>query len=314
MTAGLIALGVVALLALVALGNSVQIVPQAQAAVIERWGRYLRTLDAGLHTIVPFIDRRRRLVDLREQVVAFPPQPVITVDNVTISIDTVFYLTVIDPVRATYGVANLLDAIEQLTITTLRNVIGALSLDQVLTSRDHINADLREVLDEATERWGIRVNRIELKSIDPPASIQQAMEKQMRAERDKRAAILTAEGEKQAAILTAEGDRQARILRAEAEQQSEVLNAEGDRQAKVLRADGDAEAIRRVFEAIHEGRATPEVLAYAYLQVLPEVADGQATKLLMVPSDALAGIAAATALGAGLQMGNGAAAGGQAAS
>jgi regulator of protease activity HflC (stomatin/prohibitin superfamily) len=314
MTGGLIALGVVALLALVALSASVQIIPQAHAAIIERWGRYLRTLDAGLDTIAPFIDRRRHLVDLREQVVAFPPQPVITVDNVTISLDTVFYFSVVDPVRATYGVNNLLDAVEQLTITTLRNVIGALSLDQVLTSRDHINADLREVLDEATERWGIRVNRIELKSIDPPTSIQQAMEKQMRAERDKRAAILNAEGEKQSAILTAEGDRQARILRAEAEQQAEVLTAEGDRQAKVLRADGDAEAIRRVFEAIHEGRATPEVLAYAYLQVLPEVADGQSTKLLMVPSDALSGVAAATALGAGLQMGNGAAVGGPPAS
>jgi regulator of protease activity HflC (stomatin/prohibitin superfamily) len=203
----------------------------------------------------------------------------------------------------------MLEAVEQLTITTLRNVIGALSLDQVLTSRDHINADLREVLDEATERWGMRVNRIELKSIDPPQSIQQAMEKQMRAERDKRAAILTAEGEKQSAILTAEGERQARILRAEAEQQSEVLEADGDRQAKVLRAEGDAEAIRRVFGAIHEGRATPEVLAYAYLQVLPDIADGQSTKLIMVPSDALSAIASAAALGTGLHMGNGVAPG-----
>jgi regulator of protease activity HflC (stomatin/prohibitin superfamily) len=306
MTASLIVVGIAALVVLVTLARAVQIIPQAHAAVIERFGRYIRTLDAGLHTIVPFVDRRRRLVDLREQVIAFPPQPVITVDNVTMSIDTVFYFSVIDPVRATYGVANLLDAIEQLTITTLRNVIGALSLDQVLTSRDHINADLREVLDEATARWGIRVTRTELKSIDPPASIQQAMEKQMRAERDKRAAILNAEGEKQAAILTAEGARQARILRAEAEQQAEVLIADGDRRAKVLRADGDAEAILRVFQAIHEGRATPEVLAYAYLQVLPEVADGQSTKLLMIPSDALSSIAAAAALGAGLQIGNGA--------
>ena len=198
-----------ALVVLIALARTVRIVSQANAGIVERLGRYHRTLDPGLHFLFPFIDQLRPLVDLREQVVAFPPQPVITQDNVTISIDTVFYFTVTDPFRATYEVAQLLTAIEQLTVTTLRNVIGSLSLEETLTSRDKINADLRIVLDEATERWGLRVNRIELKSIDPPGSIQEAMEKQMRAERDKRAAILTAEGFKQSQILTAEGEKQA---------------------------------------------------------------------------------------------------------
>ena len=194
---------------------------------------------------MPFLDRLKRpLVDLREQVVTFPPQPVITQDNVTISIDTVFYFTITDPFRATYEVANLLLAVEQLTVTTLRNVIGSLSLEEALTSRDKINADLRIVLDEATERWGIRVNRIELKSIDPPASIQEAMEKQMRAERDKRAAILEAEGAKQSQILTAEGDRQAQILSAEADQKAQS-SCRGRAEAKILRAQGEAEATRR---------------------------------------------------------------------
>src|SRR3954469_20001641 len=199
----------VGLLVLIALARTVRIVPQASTGIVERLGRYQRTLDPGLHFLMPFIDHLRPLVDMREQVVAFPPQPVITQDNVTISIDTVFYFTVTDAFKATYEVAALLFAIEQLTVTTLRNVIGSLSLEDTLTSRDKINADLRIVMDEATERWGVRVNRIELKSIDPPASIQEAMEKQMRAERAKRAAILQAEGEKQSAVLSAEGQRQA---------------------------------------------------------------------------------------------------------
>src|SRR6187455_1152076 len=215
----------IGLIVLIALVRTVRIVPQASTGIVERLGRYHRTLDPGLHFLVPFIDRLRPLVDMREQVVAFPPQPVITQDNVTISIDTVFYFTVTDAFKATYEVAALLFAIEQLTVTTLRNVIGSLSLEEALTSRDKINADLRIVLDEATERWGLRVNRIELKSIDPPASIQEAMEKQMRAEREKRAAILSAEGEKQSAILTAEGQRQSVILRAEADQKSQILRA-----------------------------------------------------------------------------------------
>jgi regulator of protease activity HflC (stomatin/prohibitin superfamily) len=280
------------LIVLVALVRAVRIVSQATAAVVERLGRYNRTLDPGLHFLVPFIDRVRELVDLREQVVAFPPQPVITQDNVTISIDTVFYFTVTDPFRATYEVANLLTAIEQLTVTTLRNVIGSLSLEETLTSRDKINADLRIVLDEATERWGLRVNRIELKSIDPPSSIQEAMEKQMRAERDRRATILTAEGIKQSEILTAEGEKQAAILR-----------AEGQRQSLILTAQGEAEATRQVFSAIHEGDPTPDLLTYQYIQALPQVADGQGMTLMLVPSDSMAAMGAMAALGGGFQAG-----------
>ena len=289
----LIVAGVIVLLVVVVLGLAVRIVPQARAGIVERLGRYSRTLEPGLHFILPFVERvRRPLVDLREQVVTFQPQPVITQDNVTISIDTVFYFTITDPFRSTYEVANLLLAVEQLTITTLRNVIGSLSLEETLTSRDKINSDLRIVLDEATERWGIRVNRIELKSVDPPATIQEAMEKQMRAERDKRAAILTAEGLKQAQILQAEGARQAAIL-----------NAEGDREAKIVRAQGDAEATRLTFEAIHQGRPSPELLSYQYIQALPKVADGEGMTLMLIPSDAIGAMGAVTALGAGFQSG-----------
>jgi regulator of protease activity HflC (stomatin/prohibitin superfamily) len=278
---------------------SVKIVPQAHAAIIERFGRYQRTLDAGFHTIVPFVDRRRRLVDLREQVVEFPPRPVITEDNVTISIDIVFYYSVTDPFRATYEIAQMLEAIEQLAVTTLRNQVGSLTLEEVLTSRERVNAELRTAMDDATERWGIRVNRVELKSIDPPTSIQQAMEKQMRAERDRRAVILAAEGEKQSAILVAEGEARARILEAEAEQRAAALEADGQRQAKVLLASGDADAIRAVFSAVAESRPTPEVLAYMYMQVLPEVASGPATTLIL-PSDALGGAGTGATLGAAL--------------
>jgi regulator of protease activity HflC (stomatin/prohibitin superfamily) len=302
-SAGLIAGAVLVLLILIVVARSVRIIPQARVGVVERLGRYSKALDPGLHVLVPFVERLKGLVDMREQVVPFPPAPVITQDNVTISIDTVFYYQVTDPYRATYEVANLLQAIEQLTVTTLRNVIGSLSLEETLTSRDKINADLRVVLDEATERWGIRVNRIELKSIDPPASIQEAMEKQMRAERAKRAAVLQAEGEKQSAILTAEGQRQSQILRAEAEKQASILAAEGDRQATVLRAQGDAEAVRTVFAAIHEGNPSPDLLAYKYLDTLPSIANGQATKLLMVPSDAVQALGAAAALGSAFQAG-----------
>jgi len=291
--APLIVAGVLLLFVLIVLTRAVRIVPQARAGIVERLGRYNRTLEPGLHFLIPFLDKLRRpLVDMREQVVTFPPQPVITEDNVTIHIDTVFYFTITDPFRSTYEVANLLLAVEQLTITTLRNVIGSLSLEETLTSRDKINSDLRIVLDEATERWGIRVNRIELKSVDPPATIQEAMEKQMRAERDKRAAILNAEGHKQAEILRAEGDRQAAIL-----------SAEGDREAKILRAQGEAEATRAVFKAIHDGNPTPDLLTYQYLQALPQVADGAGMTLMMVPSDALPAMGAVSALGAGFQAG-----------
>ena len=289
----LIVAAVVLLFVVVVLTRAVRIIPQARAGIVERLGRYHKTLDPGLHFLIPFLDKLRRpLVDMREQVVTFQPQPVITQDNVTISIDTVFYFTITDPFRSTYEVANLLLAVEQLTITTLRNVIGSLTLEEALTSRDKINSDLRIVLDEATERWGIRVNRIELKSIDPPITIQEAMEKQMRAERDKRAAILNAEGQKQAQILTAEGQRQ-----------GQILEAEGDKQAKVLRAAGEAEAIRAIFQAIHDGNPTPDLLTYQYLQALPQVADGAGTTLMMVPSDAVPAMGAAATLGAGFQAG-----------
>jgi regulator of protease activity HflC (stomatin/prohibitin superfamily) len=291
--AALIVAAVLLLFVVLVIVRAVRIVPQAQTGIVERLGRYNRTLEPGLHFMIPFFDKLRRpLVDMREQVVTFQPQPVITQDNVTISIDTVFYFTITDPFRSTYEVANLLVAVEQLTITTLRNVIGSLSLEEALTSRDKINSDLRIVLDEATERWGIRVNRIELKSIDPPATIQEAMEKQMRAERDKRAAILQAEGAKQSAILRAEGEREANIL-----------SAEGEKQGKVLRAQGEAEATRTTFQAIHDGNPTPELLAYEYLKALPKLADGQGMTLMMVPSDAMPAMGAVSALGAGLQAG-----------
>ena len=249
-----------------------RIVPQASAGIVERLGRYQRTLDPGLHFLVPFVDRLRPLVDMREQVVAFPPQPVITQDNVTISIDTVFYFTVTDAFRATYEVATLLFAIEQLTVTTLRNVIGSLSLEEVLTSRDKINADLRIVLDEATERWGLRVNRIELKSIDPPASIQEAMEKQMRAERERRAVIINAEGVKQAQITTAEGEKQAAILTAEGAQAGDDPHGRG-RQAvrdppRPGRGRGDASGVPG------DSRRQP-VARPAQLPVHPEPAAGR---------------------------------------
>src|SRR5215213_1984854 len=239
--AALITLLVIAFVVLLILARTVRIVPQARAGVVERLGRFQRTLDPGLSILVPFVDRLRPLIDLREQVVSFPPQPVITEDNLTVNIDSVIYYQVTDPKSATYEIADYIQAIEQLTVTTLRNVIGGMSLEDTLTSRDNINAELRTVLDEATGKWGIRANRVELKSIDPPGTIQEAMEKQMRAERDRRATILTAEGVKQSQILTAEGEQQAAVLR-----------ATGERQAAILRAEGESKAIETVFQAIHE--------------------------------------------------------------
>ena len=307
--ASLIVAAVVLLFVVLVLTRAVRIVPQARAGLIERLGRFNRTLDPGLHFLIPFVDRLRRpLVDLREQVVTFPPQPVITKDNVTISIDTVFYFTITDPFRSEYEVANLLLAVEQLTITTLRNVIGSLSLEEALTSRDKINADLRIVLDEATERWGIRVNRIELKSIDPPSSIQEAMEKQMRAERDRRAVILTAEGEKQSQILTAEGHRQSQILTAEGDRQGAVLRADGEREAKILIAKGQAEATRETFKAIHDGRPTADLLTYQYIEALPKLADGQGVTLMLIPAEAIGAMGTLAALGGALRAGGDAAA------
>jgi regulator of protease activity HflC (stomatin/prohibitin superfamily) len=223
---------------------------------------------------VPFIDRIRDMMDLREQVVSFDPQPVITEDNLVVSIDTVLYFQVTDPKAATYEIANYIQGIEQLTVTTLRNVIGGLAREKTLTSRDEINNQLRGVLDEATGKWGIRVNRVEIKAIDPPASIKDSMEKQMRADRDKRAAILTAEGVKQSQILTAEGEKQ-----------SAILKAEGARQSMILNAEGQAQAIDTVFKAIHEGDADPKLLAYQYLQMLPQIAQGEANKMWIIPSE-----------------------------
>src|SRR5437870_3232466 len=274
MTAGLIVLLVVAGLVLLTLARTIRIVPQARAGVVERLGRYSRTLTPGLSIVVPFVDRVRGLMDLREQVVSFEPQPVITEDNLVVSIDTVIYFQVTDAKAATYEIANYIQGIEQLTVTTLRNVIGGMALEKTLTSRDEINNQLRGVLDEATGKWGIRVNRVELKAIDPPSSIKETMEKQMRADREKRAAILTAEGVKQSQILTAEGEKQSAILR-----------AEGQRQAAILQAEGQAKAIDTVFRAIHDGDADPKLLAYQYLQVLPQIAQGESNKVWIIPSE-----------------------------
>src|SRR6478736_997964 len=256
---GLVVILIVAVIVLLVLARTVRIIPQARARVVERLGRYHRTLNPGLTLIVPFIDRLRPLIDLREQVVSFPPQPVITEDNLVVNIDSVIYFQVTDPRAATYYIA----AIEQLTVTTLRNVIGGITLEQTLTSRDQINAELRGVLDEATGKWGIRVNRVELKAVDPPATIQEAMEKQMRADRDKRAAILTAEGVKQSQILTAEGAKQSQILESE----------------------GQAKAIATVFDAIHNGDPDPKLLAYQYLTMLPQIAQGDSNKVWVIPSE-----------------------------
>jgi regulator of protease activity HflC (stomatin/prohibitin superfamily) len=272
--ATLIVLIVVAVVVLITVSRGIRIVPQARAGIVERLGRYHRTLDAGLALIVPYVDRLKPLIDLREQVVSFQPQPVITEDNLVIHIDSVIYFQVTDAKAATYEIADYIAAIEQLVITTLRNVIGGMTLEDTLTSRDQISAALRGVLDEATGRWGIRVNRVELKAIDPPSSIQEAMEKQMRAERDRRAAILTAEGVKQSQILTAEGEKQSAILR-----------AEGRRESQILEAQGQSQAIQTVFRAIHDGDADPKLLAYQYLQTLPQIAQGAANKVWIIPSE-----------------------------
>ena len=256
------------------IARGVRIVPQARAGIVERLGRYQRTLDPGLALVIPYVDRVRPLLDMREQVVSFAPQPVITEDNLTIQIDTVIYFQVTDPKAASYEIADFISAIEQLVLTTLRNVCGGMTLEVTLTSRDTVSAALRVVLDEATGRWGIRVNRVELKSVDPPPSIQEAMEKQMRAERDRRAAILTAEGVKQSQILTAEGEKQSSILR-----------AEGQRESQILQAEGQSKAIETVFEAIHRGDADPKLLAYQYLQILPQIAQGDANKVWVIPSE-----------------------------
>jgi regulator of protease activity HflC (stomatin/prohibitin superfamily) len=278
----LIVLAVIALFVLLLLAKTVRVIPQARAGVVERLGRYSRTLTPGLTIVIPFIDRVRPLLDLREQAVSFEPQPVITEDNLVVNIDTVIYFQITDPKSATYEIANPVNAIDLLTVTTLRNVIGGMTLEQTLTSRETINDQLRGNLDDATGKWGIRVHRVELKSVDPPPSIKDTMEKQMRADREKRAAILQAEGVKQAAILTAEGEKQ-----------SAILKAEGQKQAAILAAQGQSQAIETVFKAIHDGNPDQGLLAYQYLQVLPQIAQGESNKIWVIPSEltsALSGV------------------------
>ncbi len=278
----IILLAVLIVLVFIILVRSVRIIPQARAGIVERLGKYQTTLTPGLHFLIPFVDRLLPLIDLREQVQSFPAQSVITEDNLVVGIDTVVYFQVTDPRAATYEIVDYIQAADQLTSATLRNVVGGLNLEEALTSRDKINAELRGVLDSTTGRWGIRVSRVDIKEITPPPSIQDSMEKQMRAERERRAVILTAEGDKQSRILMAEGQRQ-----------SAILSAEGEAKAAILRADGEAQAIRKVFDSIHRARPTQKLLAYQYIQTLPKVAEGSANKVWMIPAelgDALRGV------------------------
>ena len=295
-----IAIIVVVVLVVLFSVTCIKIVPQAQAAIVERLGSYLTTWNNGLHVQIPFIDRVRAGITLKEQVADFPPQPVITKDNVTMSIDSVVFFKIMDPKLYAYGVENPLVAIENLAATTLRNIIGDLELDTTLVSRDTINAKMRSILDEATDAWGIKVNRVEVKNITPPAAIQQAMEKQMKAEREKREAILLAEGEKQSAITVAEGNKQAQILAAEAEKQAVILAAEAEREKQIREAEGEAAAILNVQQAtadgirmVREAGADNAVLTLQAFEALKTVADGQATKII-IPSDiqGVAGLAA----------------------
>jgi regulator of protease activity HflC (stomatin/prohibitin superfamily) len=281
--AELIILAVVALFVVITVTKSVRLVPQARARNVERLGRYRKTLEPGLNFIIPFVDRVKPLIDLREQVVAFKGQPVITEDNLVVTIDTVLFFQVTDPRAADYEITNYIQAIEQLTATTLRNVIGTMDLEQTLTSRDKINSMLRGVLDDASGKWGIRVTRVEIKAIDPPKSVKDAMEKQMRAEREKRAAILTAEGVRQSQILTADGDKQSAILR-----------AEGEKQSAILRAEGESQAIQQVFTAIHTSDPDPKLLAYQYLQTLPKLAQGDGNTFWVIPSEVTSALKAVT--------------------
>jgi len=278
----LVPIVIAALLVAFLVVSTVRIVPQARRYNIERFGRYRTTLQPGLNFVVPIADRINTKLDVREQVFSSKPQPVITEDNLVVAIDTVLYYQITDPRAAAYEVANYLQAIDQLTVTTLRNVIGSMDLEQTLTSREEINARLREVLDDATGKWGIRVNRVEIKAIDPPSTIKEAMEKQMRAERDKRAAILHAEGDRQSRILTAEGTRQ-----------QEILVAEGQQQAAILRADGEAKALEQVFQAVHRNDADPKVLAYKYLEMLPHLANSGNT-FWVIPGELTQAVGAVT--------------------
>jgi regulator of protease activity HflC (stomatin/prohibitin superfamily) len=288
MSPGLIALIAIAIAILIIVARSVRIVPQARAGIVERLGRYHRTLSPGLTLVIPFVDRVLPYIDLRDQVISFPPQSVITEDNIVVNVDTVVYYEVTDPKAYTYEVAQPIIAIEQLSVTTLRNLIGGLDMEKALTSRDEVNGQLRTILDEATGEWGIRVIRVELKAIDPPTTVQNAMESQMKAEREKRAAILTAQGQKESQILNADGTKQSQILAAEGRREAQVLDAEGEKQAAVLRAEGEAKAVEITFDAIHRSDPSPDLLNYLYLtETLPNVADGEASKMWIVPSSVI---------------------------
>lgn len=288
-------LAVVVVFVALVIAKSIVIIPQGEAAVIERLGRYTKTVSGGVSLLVPFIDRVRAKVDTRERVVSFPPQAVITQDNLTVAIDTVVTFQINDAARAIYGADNYIVGVEQISVATLRDVVGGMTLEETLTSREVINRRLRGELDAATTKWGLRISRVELKAIDPPPSIQQSMEMQMKADREKRAMILTAEGrresdirtaegEKQAKILAAEGEKHAAILAAEAEREATILRAEGDRAARYLEAQGEARAIQKVNAAIKSAQVTPEVLAYQYLEKLPKLAEGKASTMWMIPS------------------------------
>jgi len=280
---------VVVLIVIITVLRSVRIVPQARARNVERFGRYRKTLEPGMNFILPGIDRVKKEIDLREQVVSFTGAPVITEDNLSVLIDTVLFFQVTDPRAADYEIVNYIQAIEQITATMLRSVIGSMDLEKTLTSRDHINNMLRGVLDDASGKWGIRVTRVEIKAIDPPKSVKDAMEKQMRAEREKRAAILTAEGVKQSKILTAEGDKQ-----------SVILSAEGAKQGAILRAQGQAQAIEAVFQAVHDNDPDPKLLAYQYLQTLPQLAQGAGNTFWVIPSEVTTALrSVASAFGGG---------------
>ena len=285
----LIIVAVVALLVIITVLRSVRIIPQARARNVERFGRYRKTLEPGMNFIIPGIDRVKKEIDLREQVVSFMGAPVITADNLSVLIDTVLFFQVTDPRAADYEIVNYIQAIEQITATMLRSVIGSMDLEKTLTSRDHINNMLRGVLDDASGKWGIRVTRVEIKAIDPPKSVKDAMEKQMRAEREKRAAILTAEGVRASKILTAEGEKQ-----------SAILTAEGVKQAKILTAEGEAQAIAAVFQSVHENDPDPKLLAYQYLQTLPQLAQGAGNTFWVIPSEVTSALrSVASAFGGG---------------
>src|ERR1700749_4260435 len=285
---------VVALLVVITVMRSVRIVPQARARNVERLGRYRKTLEPGLNFVITMIDRVKPMIDLREQGVSFNGAPVITEDNLVVLIDTVLFFQFTDPRAADYEIVDYIQAIEQIPATMLRSVIGNMDLDETLTSRDKINTMLRGVLDDASGKWGLRVTRVEIKAIDPPKSVIDAMAKQMRAEREKRAGILTAEGARQSQILTAEGDKQSKILR-----------AEGDKQAAILRAEGEAQAIGQVFESIHRNDPDPKLLAYQYLQTLPQLAAGAGNTFWVIPSEVTTALKVVTSAFGGSGAGEG---------